>query len=114
MLPPASRHGTTCIHHARFAPQNGDVDKAEELKKKLEEKQRAKRKDNGGGGVKPAFFTQEGDGWKYNGQYCESDFCLVWRVPETQYSRLEMFTDAARTQKSRSGRRRSLKIRISS
>lgn len=54
----------------RYHLQNGDIDRAEELKKQLEEKQRTKRKE-GKLPEKPTWFVKDGEGWKYNGQYCE-------------------------------------------
>ncbi|KAK4052349.1 Oxysterol-binding protein 3 [Microbotryomycetes sp. JL201] len=54
--------------------RRGDIDNAEELKKKLEEKQRAKRKkaqDEGRDPANPLWFAKEGNGWKYGGQYSQ-------------------------------------------
>lgn len=53
----------------QLALEYGDVDDAEELKKIVEEKQRARRGD--GTTVKPMWFSQEGEGWKFRGKYCE-------------------------------------------
>ena len=58
----------------QLALERGDVDEAEAEKKRVEEKQRAKRKTmvDAGQVVTPRFFVSNGEGWKYAGQYCES------------------------------------------
>lgn len=61
----------------QLALERGDIDEAEETKKRVEEKQRAKR--TAGTTPPPQHFIADGDGWKYSGQYCESNlhsWCL--------------------------------------
>lgn len=60
----------------QLALERGDVDEAEAEKKRVEEKQRAKRKAlaDAGQEVVPRFFVSDGERWKYDGQYCESSF----------------------------------------
>ncbi|KAK4057120.1 Oxysterol-binding protein 3 [Microbotryomycetes sp. JL221] len=56
------------------AMERGDIDSAEDLKKQLEEKQRAKRKkaqDEGRDPAQPQWFKKEGNAWKYGGDYFE-------------------------------------------
>ena len=53
----------------QLALEIGDVDSAEETKKRVEEKQRMKRKDVEHP-PEPKFFVPEGDGWKFGGDYC--------------------------------------------
>ncbi|KAM0749584.1 hypothetical protein T439DRAFT_327262 [Meredithblackwellia eburnea MCA 4105] len=52
----------------QLALEVGNVDEAEETKKRVEEKQRMKRKD-GGGSSNPKFFVPDGEGWKFGGDY---------------------------------------------
>ncbi|KAL8280331.1 hypothetical protein RQP46_007248 [Phenoliferia psychrophenolica] len=52
----------------QLALENGDVDLAEEEKKRVEEKQRMKRKD-AEHPPHPIFFMPDGEGWKYGGEY---------------------------------------------
>lgn len=54
----------------QLALENGDVESAEILKKRVEEKQRAKR-GNGAMPIGPQWFVKDGDGWKFGGKYCE-------------------------------------------
>lgn len=54
--------------------ESGNIDEAEETKKRVEEKQREKRKaltETGEGPKEPAWFVREGEGWSYGGKYCE-------------------------------------------
>ncbi|KAM0790735.1 hypothetical protein ACM66B_004590 [Microbotryomycetes sp. NB124-2] len=67
------------------AMERGDIDNAEELKKKLEEKQRAKRKkaqDEGKDPANPLWFKKEGSGWKYGGDYFETRESGEWKDPD--------------------------------
>ncbi|KAK4701955.1 oxysterol-binding protein-related protein 3/6/7, partial [Phenoliferia sp. Uapishka_3] len=52
----------------QLALEAGDVDLAEETKKRVEEKQRMKRKD-AEHPLEPKFFVQDGEGWKFGGDY---------------------------------------------
>lgn len=55
------------------ALEDGDVDAAEEIKKRVEEKQRAKRSRLSEPSP-PQFFAAKGEGWVYGGKYCELFF----------------------------------------
>lgn len=53
--------------------QAGNIDEAEAVKKRVEEKQRAKRKallDAGEEPPVPAWFVKHGEEWRYGGEYC--------------------------------------------
>ncbi|SCV71683.1 BQ2448_3271 [Microbotryum intermedium] len=52
--------------------EEGHIDEAEQSKKRVEEKQRAKRTEleqKGGDAPVPKWFTRQGSGWKYTGEY---------------------------------------------
>jgi hypothetical protein len=67
----------------QLALERGDIDEAEETKKRVEEKQRAKR--TAGTTPPPQYFVAEGEGWKYAGQYCEFVFLLSRSVADDGY-----------------------------
>ncbi|SGY63449.1 BQ5605_C007g04800 [Microbotryum silenes-dioicae] len=52
--------------------EEGNIEEAEQSKKRVEEKQRAKRielEQKGGDAPVPKWFTKQGSGWKYTGEY---------------------------------------------
>lgn len=59
----------------------GEIDEAEEHKKRLEEKQRSKRKalqESGDEPPVPIWFVKEGEGWKYGGEYCKPRMLVLF------------------------------------
>lgn len=63
----------------------GEVDKADQEKLRIEQRQREKRKEFEAAGYewKPRWFTREGEEWVYTGQY--------WHARETGQWPKDMF-----------------------
>ncbi|ORY88959.1 Oxysterol-binding protein-domain-containing protein [Leucosporidium creatinivorum] len=59
----------------QLAMERGDIDEAEATKKRVEEKQRSKRKalqDAGQELLPPVWFVKDGEGWRYGGEYFDT------------------------------------------
>lgn len=57
--------------------EHGDADEAEELKGKLEERQRGRRAELEDG-IVPQWFDKDGDGYKFNNKYMEARDNQKW------------------------------------